>query len=736
MTVTYEKISDSRPRIRRDILYTQTPSGVIFHNAHGGFNLSGRSAYKFASLIVPHLNGEHTIGDICKGLGEKQRSMVAELVSTLYERGFARDVVPGSDGLDALDPRVAERFAPQIGYVDHYVGEAGGRFARFRDTRVAVLGDDAVAAWCALSLIRNGAAAVAVPPTAADGEPVFAEAAAEAGELTADGCPAAFTSLATAGPEPTWDELAGFDVVVTTRGPRTVLRLLEAGVPQGTALLPVWTFGERAVVGPLTERGTAGCWVCAALRLGANEERDAAALWSEASLGAADAAGDEALTGPLAAMLGNLVGYEVFRLRTGALASETQGKIVVQDLDSLDVVSEPLLPHPRCPHCRPAAGAARPPRPVELGNDALPARTGEIPEDGDAALAELERRAVLVNPRAGVFGGWADDAWEQTPMKVATVTLGSGGSRRDVCAFDVHHVAGARLRALRAAAAVYAEHVVPLAGTLHGAALDAAPWPRTDPAALGTASGTGGGRVRHWVPAVSLCTGEGALLPAGAVRTFGTFNADREWVPTRAGTGVGASVPEAAARGLLGALSYEALTEALAGRRDVVRVGLDTLEDDAELVFLVRSAENLGLRLELLDLVGERRPVPVLLARALDPATGRWRWATGAGLDWREAAAEAVRDLLGVAQADRQSADGTWVDTGDPLLADFDAGTLRVGSRAGGPRERPLDWARGLAGLVEDGGDALLADTGSDDLRAGGLHVVRVVLAGGRPGER
>ena len=52
-------------------------------------------------------------------------------------------------------------------------------------------------------------------------------------------------------------------------------------------------------------------------------------------------------------MLGNLVGYEVFRLRTGAPAPETRGKIIVQDLDSLDVVSEPLLPHPRCPHCRP-----------------------------------------------------------------------------------------------------------------------------------------------------------------------------------------------------------------------------------------------------------------------------------------------------------------------------------------------------------------------------------------------
>ena len=295
MNVTYEKISDSRPRIRRDLLYTETPGGVIFHNAHGGFNFNGRTAYRFASLIVPHLNGENTVGEICAGMGESQRAMVAGLVSTLYARGFARDVAPGSDGLETLSAEVTRRFAPQINYVDHYTGEAGTRFGRFRDARVAVLGDDAVAAWCALSLVRNGAATIAVPEGATD--PVFAEVADEAGKLAAEGCPVSVVPLRTAGAEPTWQELVGYDVVVATGGPRTVARLLEAGVPEGTQLLPVWNFGNRAVVGPLTAAGVAGCWTCAALRLGANQEQDAAAVWSEASLGAPDACGDVTLTG-------------------------------------------------------------------------------------------------------------------------------------------------------------------------------------------------------------------------------------------------------------------------------------------------------------------------------------------------------------------------------------------------------------------------------------------------------
>ena len=285
---------------------------------------------------------------------------------------------------------------------------------------------------------------------------------------------------------------------------------------------------------------------------------------------------------------------------------------------------------------------------------------------------------------------------------------------------------------MRAAAAVYAEHVVPLAGTVRDSAETALP--AVDPTSLGTASGTGvtAAGLRHLVPAVSLVTGRRALLPAGAVRTFGAYNRDGSWTPTGAGTGVGGSVREAAARGLLGALSYQALTGAIAGRGRVSRVSLDSLGADAELVFLTRSAKNLGLRLELLDLADDERPAPVLLARAADPLTGEWRWAPGAAVRWRDAAVDAMRDLLGGAQLDRQSADGGRADTGDALLADFDAGTLAVTAESEAGDDAPGGWT-GLVSRLRDGGwDALSADTGSADLRAGGLHVVRVVLASGR----
>jgi hypothetical protein len=158
---SYEEIARTRPRIRRDVLFTRTPSGVLFHNAHGGFNVVTQSAYRFAALIVPHLDGEHLVEELCAGLGDKQRDMVVQLVRALYARGFARDAGPRPPA-DVLPAQVTERFADQLDYLDHYADDAPARFLRFRSTPVAVLGDDALARWAALGLLRNGCAAVAV----------------------------------------------------------------------------------------------------------------------------------------------------------------------------------------------------------------------------------------------------------------------------------------------------------------------------------------------------------------------------------------------------------------------------------------------------------------------------------------------------------------------------------------------------------------------------------------------
>ncbi|MEU2836092.1 TOMM precursor leader peptide-binding protein [Streptomyces sp. NPDC007076] len=713
----FDTLAGTRPRIRRDVLFTETPGGVLFHNADGGFHLAGRTAYRFASLVVPHLTGHHRLADLCAGFGPAQRAMAAELVKTLYAREFARDVPEPGTGPDPVPDEVAERFAAQIAYIDHYADGAPERFARFRATRVAVLGDDETARWCALSLLRNGCVRIG---TNTESDDVTAEA-----DRTA-----AHVERVTAGTGAGWRDLDGYDVVVVTgtgAGPRTQ-RLLAAGVPEGRTLIPAWQFGERLVVGPLATADSTGCWSCALLRLGGNVDAGAAAeLWSRAA-GAVPVCPDT-VTGPVAAMVGNLLGYEVFRLTTGVLPAETDRQVLIQDLASLDVVAEPVAPHPRCARCAGAVGHG--PAAALPDGLALPVTaTVETARDAEELVGELNRHsAAMVRPHTGIFRSWDDEALTQTPLKISRVEVALGtGERRRIAAFDVHHLAGARMRALYAAAAAYVEHVVPLDASAAAGTADRV----LGPDALTTGGGTGA-VPDAWTVATSLTGKDSVRVPAAAVRTFGAHNRGRVHLATAAGSGAGADAREAAGTGLMSALAHDALLRAVRGTTEVRPVATDG--DDPELVFLLKSAVNLDLAVELLDL-GEhgRTTAHAVLAREADGGNARGRWAVGAGLSRRAAACAALRDLLGQAQLAAEDP-GTPVDTGDPLVRDLAAASVAVAGAPVAVDGPATTFDAVLDALGAAGRDALYVPTTPADLAAGGISTARVLLtAGGEAG--
>lgn len=70
--------------------------------------------------------------------------------------------------------------------------------------------------------------------------------------------------------------------------------------------------------------------------------------------------------------------------------------------------------------------------------------------------------SALVRPHTGVFTRFDDDDLTQTPLKVSRVELAlPDGTVRAVTAADIHHLAGARTRALHRAAVLYVDHTVP-----------------------------------------------------------------------------------------------------------------------------------------------------------------------------------------------------------------------------------------------------------------------------------
>ncbi|MFI8906374.1 TOMM precursor leader peptide-binding protein [Streptomyces albidoflavus] len=709
----FDALAATRPRVRRDVLFTQTPGGVLFHNADGGFHLTGRTAYRFAALVLPHLTGRHRLDEVCAGFGPAQRAMAAELVRTLYARDFARDI-PEADALrPAPEDAAGQRFAAQIAYIDHYTDAAPDRFARYRAARVAVLGTDETARWVALGLVRNGCGTVGL---AAD----FPEVEREAAQLADECCPVEFGRLPDPAEGPGWAALDGYEVVVVT-GPGAAgltHRLLTEGVPEGRTLLPAWAFGERLVMGPLTTgadaaTATGGCWSCALLRLGANVDAGTAAvLWSEVAGGARslDAGAPGPLTGPVAAMCGNLLAYEVFRLTSGVQPAETRGQVLIQDLSSLDVLAEPVPPHPRCRHCAPSGVPVTSPGTPEVPRTPSVAGAEEAQEVVDALNATA---SALVRPHTGVFTRFDDDDLTQTPLKVSRVELAlPDGTVRAVTAADIHHLAGARTRALHRAAVLYVDHTVPApeAGEEHGAPVA--------PAALATFGGTDATPAAAWTPALSLRTGEPYRVPVSAARPFGPDNRLRTHLAATAGAGAGSSAAEAAGAALLAALAHTAVLDAVRGRAAAPLA--EDATGDAELEFLHKTAAALDLGVELLDLTGEG-PAPVVLAR--EPGG---RWAVAADLTRREAARAALRDLLGEAQLAAET--GQEPDSGDPFVTDLAPAALTLAGEPGSPLDAATTFPEILARLGESGRDALYLDTTPADLATGRLATARVLL--------
>jgi bacteriocin biosynthesis cyclodehydratase domain-containing protein len=723
VTATYESLRDCRPRVKQDVLYAKTPNGVLFHNATTGFQVTSRNGYEFASRVMPHLDGRHRFSDLYDVLPEQHRGMLLTLVGTLLERGFVRDVAPDTTVPDGLDDTAMSYFGTQISYIDHYEDGAARRFAALRATRVAVIGVDDVARWAALSLVRNGVAHIAVEPGLDLGGPRSSSISGELKTQAAAGVQTTVTALEATAAGPLWSRFAGYDVLLVCGGAgagQLVLDLLGEGIPEGVELLAVTRLGQRCVVGPLMTADRVGCLICALLRLGANGDAGTAAdLWADLAVGVA-APEQRSMSRSLAGMLGNLLGYEVFRSATGAMRPETRDAVIVQDLESMDVVTQVLLPHPACPRC-PTAPTADLSGVQPLSEVRLAAADVDR---SDPDFARARAHEPLFGSVAGVFAGYDDAEFTQLPLKVGRVRFGTGhGRQRSVTAFDVHNTLRARVRAGHAAARSYAE--------TEGTRRVASPVPeglrRIGPDRLTLrAVTTAVPETQEWLLGTSLLDRQQAAVPAAAVWPSGRANAAGVFHRTGAGLGAGETPGHAVGDGLLRALGVELLLAAATGAAVTHLVEVGDTEACAELGYLRTSAATTGLEVELLDLAGDG-PQSAVLARAADPGTGLPRWALGVGLAWVDAATDALRDLVGAAQTGAELPDGA-VDTGPSLLSGFDPFVVTATSTVPAPLERTAGWDEVLDALRISGRDVIVVDVRSTDLTRGGISVLRVLV--------
>jgi len=699
-----DQMAAVRPRLRHDVVFAESADGVFLRHSDNGFVLKGKSAYRLVSTLTPHLTGEHTVDELCAGLGDAQAAMVTSTIRTLLDRGFVRDRKREDDAV--VPAEVVARFQRQISFIEHYVDGALGRFAAFRASRVLLVGHGEVVDAAALALLRNGLERVHL---ASAGSPrVHAEAAA-----TADaGVPAEVVADVDADP-------AEFDLVLVCGdavGAGTVASLARrtAAGSADTVMLPAVVVGRTAVVGPLVRAEQTSCWFCAMLRIGGSVDGPrAAALWRELTMCTTPAT--PSITGPAAALIGNALAFDVFRIRTGCLAPEAERAVLTCDLDTLESRRGILLRHPLCTDCADQADSDATAEPSAVTPDDL---TPAAAPDGDPSTGDPY--TLLIDDRIGLLGGYTDGPLPQSPVRAGRVRLpdptGAGAASRDVTGFSLDTTLAARDRAVARAILSYVDAVGRRPVTAAGGR------DRVEPADLLTWLGVPA-RGDRWVPATELGSGRTRLVPAAAVHPTTQPAGAVAFEPAPVGGGAGRTAGAAALDGLLSALTHRALLAAANG----APASTSTL-DDPDVDLLTRAATLLGRPVRVLDLATDGLGA-VALAMTVPTDQRQPIWRVGSGLSRREATVAALRDLVGTVQL---AADGVEADLGTPLLAGFDPRAVRLEPGAAPPGDAPEPPQNGAA-LVERLGaaglTALVVDTATPELKDAGMTTVRVLLA-------
>lgn len=676
-----------RPLLRRDVLFGDTGAGAFLRHADDAFVMKGRTVYSWLCALAPLLDGSSTLDELTSTLPDEQRTMLISLVEALLKRGFARDDVLETD--NPLPADVREAYAPQIAYIHHFVSEPARRFDRFRRARAVLVASGPFAAATEQMLRDNGMAAVRVeldPGTALS-------ALTEADVLVVNGDDVGLGALST---------------------------LATAARAAKVPMIPVLSAGGRAFVGPLLDPTADLGWETLIHRLAAGlDPEEAAELWMRFVGRETTPRHRPARTH--AAMLGTLVGFDIFRHLTGCLTPETADAVVVQNLTTLDVVTQGILTHPADP-----LSPQAPPEDIDLTSlreelDAL----GPTQAEGDPSglHQQAERYLDLIRQHCGVFRGFADLADEQSPIKVGRIEIGavrpsddSAVKRTVVNGFHVMTPLQARFYALGAAALRYIDTWGPEASRRVLDEVDVV---------TSVCDGWSGSPVSpeqmHGVWGTSLVTGSRLRVPAAVVYPHSRYNLAGTALRTDDGSGFGGTVAEATRRALFSALSRRAVFDALRTGRPLDEVGLTSLQPGSVPRFLVDSCATLGVAPVVLDASLPRcgRTVVAFSARPDGDRTVAYV-ATAASLE--QATTEALVRLLGDTQvgADRRPHDGPLADL-DPLGLPRSGETVALDDEA--------QTVTSILDSLARSTDIVLVDTTFHDLARGGIRTARVLLA-------
>lgn len=632
-----------RPKLKQDSIFLPSADGVVFRNGSNVFSLKGKGIYKWVCSLAPHLNGEHTLEELCTGLELNRHEMVKRLVQALLEKGIVKDAVV--ENASVLPESVRLKFKSQIDFIDHYCERPLSAFTLFRQSKVLLVGEGESFKALALALLRNGLEKLTLAPTSII--PDFGEIESELDSLRKSGVQASLSVLEakTVDALPNLKQIQAVAYCSDRASLKPIALLNERCRQEGRTFLPGFLFGGQSFVGPLTEPGITGCWFCAVLRLSANlDDLRRGLLWQRLFVNDSLAGDEKSLSLPTARMLGNSMAFELFKILGEHMPPETRrGGVLIQNLHTLEAARAAVIPHPLCPICSVSTSK----------EDA--ARLAEIVQrerDSDASLEHIvwqwHQRA---EPLFGIIQKFDDNDLPQIPLRATSLLVGhpvGGQAASRLRAFHEETTLQARGAAIAQALGSYAESVVDRRKMLRGSLkefieADLNPVKADDLYLSSGINSVQESERTDWVQAFSLLVGGLRLVPAAAVYPLSALNNNSNFKKTTGGAAIGLNFDEVRKAGLTSAMGYESLDDAVCGRGEFVALDLHKLAAaDANLAYLAQSIERLNGKAQVYLVVGEW-PVHVAIATT-QRGSGTPEYVTHIGISLSKF--DAVKQLL------------------------------------------------------------------------------------------
>ncbi|WP_052889346.1 TOMM precursor leader peptide-binding protein [Thermogemmatispora carboxidivorans] len=416
-----------RPRMRGDVFYFPTPEGVYLRNNQGAYHMKGKGLARLLDLLLPYLDGQHTLEEITQQAPTEHRALINRLIEVLATRGFIKDLA--LDRPHQLSPAEQATYAAEIAFIEAFQDSSAWRFERYRRSRVLLIGSGLTLQALVQATLQCGLADVHVLITSE----CSLEHQRLQDYLTLRHQHDPRQQLHVLEPLD-WDDeqavtqaLTPFEAVLHLSD-RPMMRrsvLLNRLCYQlGKLFLAATIIDTQAWLGPLVsppQKGQElihGCWECAWLRLQANLSAETVtapydfADYPEAVI-------SYALAAPTAAVVANTLNFELFKYITEAGPLETRGHLLLIDLETLQSQRHSFNASAHCQCCCQAA-----PLTAQHFQDLLTERSaGPV-----LSQEEFSRKAAqLFDARLGLFSRLDEHNYTQIPLNIACVDLGRPG---------------------------------------------------------------------------------------------------------------------------------------------------------------------------------------------------------------------------------------------------------------------------------------------------------------------